>query len=73
LRKKALHRLKPELPQQEYASRTGARWACRKNPADLAAPEQDLLKRGFADAPELERAYAYREQLTASFEEALSK
>ena len=73
LRKKELHRLKRELPPQAYASLKGALWAFRKNQADLEAPEQDLLKRVFAYAPELEQAYAYREQLTAIFEEALSK
>jgi len=68
-----LHRLKRELPPQEYASLKGALWAFRKNQADLETPEQDLLKRVFAYAPELEQADAYREQLTAIFEEALSK
>jgi transposase len=73
VRKKERPRLQQELPPQEYASRKGARWACRKNPAALEAPEQALLKRVFAYAPELARAYAYREQLPAIFAAALSK
>jgi len=48
-------------------------WPFRKNPADLEAQEQDLLKRLFAYAPELKRAYTYREQLRAIFEKKLSK
>lgn len=73
LRKQELHRLKPELPKEEYTSLKGAMWAFRKNPADLEGPEQDVLKRLFAYAPDLERAYPYREQLTAIFEAELSK
>jgi transposase len=73
LRKQELKRLKQELPKEEYATLKGALWAFRKNPADLEVPEQDVLKRLFAYSPDLERAYTYREQLTAIFEEDLSK
>ena len=73
LRKQELRRLKQELPTEEYATLKGAMWAFRKNPADLEVDEQDLLKRVFAYAPDLERAYTYREQLTALFEQELSK
>jgi transposase len=73
LRKQELKRLKQELPKEEYANLKGAMWAFRKNPADLEGPEQDVLKRLFAYSPDLERAYTYREQLTAIFEEELSK
>lgn len=73
VRKKELHRLKKDLPKQEYETIKGAMWAFRKNQADLAVDEQDLLKRVFAYSPELKRAYTYREQLTAIFDEELSK
>jgi transposase len=73
LRKQELRRLKQGLPPEEYASLKGVMWAFRKNHADLEAEEKELLKRVFAYAPELERAYTYREQLTALFEEDLSK
>ena len=73
LRKQELRRLKQELPKEEYATLKGAMWAFRKNPADLEVDEQDLLKRVFAYSPDLERAYTYREQLTALFEQELSK
>jgi transposase len=73
LRKQELRRLKKELPKEEYDEITGAMWPFRKNPADLEAEEQALLKRLFAYSPDLQRAYTYREQLTAIFEQELSK
>jgi transposase len=72
LRKQELRRLKKELPKEEYAEIKGAMWPFRKNPADLEAEEQALLTRLFAYAPELHRAYTYREQLTALFAQKLS-
>jgi len=73
LRTQELRRLKKELPKAEYAEIKGAMWPFRKNPADLEAEEQALLTRLFAYAPELHRAYTYREQLTALFAQELSK
>jgi transposase len=73
LRKQELRRLKQELPKERYAEIKGAMWPFRKTPADLEAPEQDLLQRLFAYAPNLHRAYTYREQVTAIFEQELSK
>jgi transposase len=73
LRKQELRRLKKDLPKEHYEEIKGAMWPFRKNPADLEADEQALLKRLFAYSPELEQAYTYREQLTAIFEEELSK
>jgi transposase len=48
-------------------------WPLRKHAADLEEGERALLKRLFAYSPDLERAYGYREQLTALFEGELSK
>jgi transposase len=73
LRKRELKRLKQKLPKEEYATLKGAMWAFRKNPADLEAQEQEVLARLFTHSPELAQAYSYREQLTAIFEEDLSK
>jgi transposase len=73
LRKHELRRLKQELPKERYAEIKGAMWPFRKTPTDLEAPEQDFLQRLFAYAPNLHRAYTYREQLTAIFEQELSK
>ena len=39
----------------------------------MEADEQALLQRLFAYSPELKRAYTYREQLTAIFEQDLSQ
>ena len=73
LRKQELRRLKQELPKEHYEEIKGAMWPFRKNPADLEADEQALLQRLFSYAPDLHRAYTYREQLTAIFEQDLSK
>lgn len=73
LRKHELRRLKQELPKEHYDEIKGAMWPFRKNPADLEADEHALLQRLFAYAPDLHRAYTYREQLTAIFEQDLSK
>lgn len=73
LRKQELKRLKRELPKEEYGTLKGAMWAFRKNPADLEGPEQEVLQRLFAYAPDLARAYTLREHLTAIFEADLSK
>lgn len=73
LRTQELRRLKQELPKERYDEIKGAMWPFRKNPADLEAAEQALLKRLFAYSPDLHRAYIYREQLTAIFAQDLSK
>ena len=73
LRTHELRRLKKALPKEHYDEIKGAMWPFRKNPADLEADEQALLQRLFASAPDLQRAYTYREQLTALFEQELSK
>jgi transposase len=73
LRKQELRRLQQELPKERYDEIKGAMGPFRKNPADVEADEQDLLKRLFAYSPDLQRAYTYREQLTAIFAQELSK
>ena len=73
LRKQELRRLKKELAKEDYAKIRGAMWPFRKNTAALEEEERALLKRVFAYSPDLQQAYEYREQLTAIFEEDLSK
>jgi transposase len=73
LRKQELRRLKQDLPKEHYEEIKGAMWPFRKNPADLEVDEHAVLQRLFAYAPDLHRAYIYREQLTAIFEQDLSK
>jgi transposase len=73
LRKKELRRLKKELPEAEYKELKGIMWTYRKKVADLSPDEADLLKRFFAYSPNSEKAYNLREDLTAIFEQPLSK
>jgi transposase len=73
LRTQELQRLKKELPKERYDEIKGAMWPFRKHSADLEADEHALLQRLFAYSPDLHRAYTYREQLTAIFEQDLSK
>jgi transposase len=73
LRKEETHRLKKALSPKAYSGIQGAMWAFRKKPADLEAEEAELLQRLFSYSPDLKQAYHFREQLTAIFEEDLSK
>ena len=73
LRKQELKRLKKELPQAEYQALNGSMWAFRKNPQDLQSEERQVLKRLFRSAPQLKQAYDLRQQLSAIFEQPISK
>ena len=73
LRQKELRRLKKELPEAEYKQLKGIMWTYRNEKADLSPEEADLLKRFFAYSPDAEKAYNLREDLTAIFEQPLSK
>jgi transposase len=72
LRKKELNRLKNELPQEAYEPLKGAMWPFRKKQAELTE-EAELLERLFAYSPDLKLAYILREELTAIFEQDLTK
>ncbi len=73
LRKKELRRLKKELSEAEYKTLKGHMWTYRKKKADLSPDEADLLERLFTYSPDLKKAYNLREDLTAIFEQPLSK
>jgi transposase len=73
LRKKELRRLKKELSEDQYKELKGIMWTYRKKKADLSPDEADLLKRFFAYSPDSEKAYNLRQELTAIFEQPLSK
>jgi transposase len=73
LRKQELKRLKRTLSEANYRSLKGSMWAFRKKPADLKPEEREVLRRLFDYAPRLEQTYQLREQLTAIFEERISK
>jgi transposase len=74
VRKQEMRRLKKQVSKQEYAEElSGVMWPFRKNPKDLEPKERELLDRVFARAPALARAYDLREELTAIFEQELTK
>lgn len=73
LRKQELRRLKTELPEAQYQSLKGVMWPFRKNKADLSQNEVELLDRLFSYSPSLKLAYDFREELTAIFEQDLTK
>ena len=73
LRKQETKRLKRELPKAEYEQLKGAMWAFRKRKADLKPEQEAVLERLFAHSPELRQAYELREQLSAIFDQELSK
>lgn len=73
LRKKEIRRLKQELVNEEYEEIKGAMWPFRKSAEDLTEEETELLERLFARSPQLQQAYRAREELTAIFEQELTK
>jgi transposase len=73
LRKHELKRLKAELLEEDYQRLKGSLWAFRKKPEDLKPEECQVLDRLFTLAPKLKLAYDLRQQLTAIFEQPLSK
>jgi transposase len=73
LRKQEQKRLKKELSEEEYKALKGSLWAFRKSGPALKPEEQQVLQRLFSYSPKLALAYQLREQLTAIFEQHLSK
>lgn len=73
LRQRELKRLKRELSAEEYQQLKGNMWAFRKKPDDLSAEERKVLRKLFTHAPDLKLAYQLRRQLTAIFEQCISK
>jgi transposase len=73
LRQQELHRLKKELAPEAYQLLKGSMWAFRKRPADLRPEERQVLRKLWGYAPQLKQAYDLREQLTAIFEQDVSK
>lgn len=72
-RKAEMQRLKEELPEAEYKALKGSLWACRKKREDLRPEERKVLKLLFQHAPKLKLAYDLQEQLTAVFDQPISK
>lgn len=73
LRKQELHRLKKELPSEEYQLLKGSMWAFRKRPTDLRPEERKVLRKLLEYSSNLKQAYDLRQQLTAIFEQDISK
>jgi transposase len=73
LRKQEMKRLKQDLSEEAYRQIQGAMWPLRQHTADLQPDEVALLKRVFTHSPALRTAHTLRENLTAIFEEHLSK
>jgi len=73
LRKQEVKRLKKELSEPEYEEIKGAMWPFRKTPDELTPDQAALLERLFIRSPQLHQAYQFREELTAIFEQVLTK
>jgi transposase len=73
LRQHEVKRLKQELPAAEYQQLKGHMWAFRKKKMDLVSKEPLVLRKLFSLSPELQRAYLFREQLTAIFAQSIKK
>jgi transposase len=73
LRKQELKRLKQELSVEVYAQLKGSMWALRKKQADLKPEERKVLRTLFSHSPKLKQAYTLQLQLTAIFDENISK
>ena len=73
LRKKELRRLRKELSQKAYKELKGAMWMLRKKEEDLTEEDKEVLDKLFAYSPSLNKAYSFREELTAIFDEEMTK
>ena len=72
-RKRELKHLKETLTKQEYKMLEGSMYAFRKRHDDLNDKERKILNRFLKLAPFAKKAYELREQLTAIFDQRLSK
>lgn len=73
LRKSEVKRLKQALSKPAYEEVKGAMWPFRKKPEDLTPDEAAVLQRLFTHSPSLHQAYQFREELSAIFEQDLTK
>jgi transposase len=73
LRKQELKRLRRELSPAAYKTLKGAMWALRKKDADLTDEDRTVLARLFEYSPSLKQAYDFQSQLTAIFDQPLSR
>jgi len=73
LRKKELKRLKAELTEEEYKKLKGVMWILRKNSNKLSDEESEVLNILFNHSEVLGKAYKLCNDLTAIFEENITK
>lgn len=73
LRKREMKRLKAQLSESEYKQLKGSLWAVRKRRADLNEAQTQVLNLLLEYSPDLKAAYALQEELTAIFDEPISK
>jgi len=73
VRKREMKRLKAQLSEAEYKQLKGSLWAIRKRRADLNEEQTQVLNLLLEHSPDLKAAYLAREELTAIFDEPLSK
>jgi len=73
LRKQELKRLKQELDDEAYKQLKGNMWAFRRRREDWTSDDRQVLRRLFAYSPALKLAYELQEQLTAIFNQPISK
>jgi transposase len=73
LRKKERRRLKKELSEKAYKELKGALWILRKKEENLTEEDKKVLDKLFAYSPPLKKAYLFRDDLTAIFDEKMSK
>jgi transposase len=73
LRKREMKRLKAQLSESAYKQLKGSLWAVRKRREDLSETQTQVLHLLLKYSPDLQAAYALREELTAIFDEPISK
>jgi transposase len=73
LRKKELRRLKKELSESAYKELKGVMWMLRKKEENLTEEDQKVLDKIFAYSLPLKKAYVFRDELTALFDEEMTK
>ena len=73
LRKKEIRRLKKELSVNAYKELKGAMWILRKKEEHLTEEDKKVLYKLFTYSPSLKKAYLFRDELTAIFDEKMTK
>lgn len=68
-----MKRLKRERSTAHDQLLTGAHWLFRRRPEELSWADRDVLECLFAAAPAVNTAYALRNEVTAIFDEKLTK